>query len=169
MRSRVCHYLGIDELEKVDEVVNGDAVMMKDTEEAFLRTISMVRLAGRTKAAEVMAQAGFRSMNARRLLISSALVAFSLSAPGCEQSESSSNQISSTETTTRGNRADSEHEAEPNAEPAEVNDAGDGRLAVGDKAPDFEVEVMGGGSLRLSSCFGAANRPTVLLFDRAHW
>ena len=43
------------------------------------------------------------------------------------------------------------------------------KLAVGDKAPDFEVEVLGGESLRLSSYFGDGNGPTVLLFNRAHW
>ena len=42
-------------------------------------------------------------------------------------------------------------------------------LAVGDRAPDFEVEVIGGELLRLSACVGATNNPTVLLFNRAHW
>ena len=44
-----------------------------------------------------------------------------------------------------------------------------GKLKVGDTAPDFEIEAMGGEPLTLSSFFGQADRPTVLLFNRAHW
>ena len=42
-------------------------------------------------------------------------------------------------------------------------------LAVGAKAPDFEVEALGGETVRLSDYVSQASGPTVLLFDRAHW
>lgn len=42
-------------------------------------------------------------------------------------------------------------------------------VAVGRKAPDFDVEILGGETLTLSSLFGDGQPPTVLLFDRAHW
>ncbi len=42
-------------------------------------------------------------------------------------------------------------------------------LKVGDQAPDFQVEVSGGESFRLSKHLLQAKGPTVLLFDRAHW
>ena len=42
-------------------------------------------------------------------------------------------------------------------------------LAVGQRAPDFEVEVLGGQSLRLHEFLARSEGPTVLLFDRAHW
>ena len=43
------------------------------------------------------------------------------------------------------------------------------KLALGDRAPDFEVELLGGNRLRLSEHVAGANGPTILLFDRAHW
>ncbi len=48
-------------------------------------------------------------------------------------------------------------------------DAMNERLAVGDLAPDFEFEMMGGERLTFSQYRKDANGPTVLLFDRAHW
>ena len=42
-------------------------------------------------------------------------------------------------------------------------------LKVGDKAPDFEVETLGGGKFKLSDQYGADAKPTILLFNRAHW
>lgn len=41
-------------------------------------------------------------------------------------------------------------------------------LAVGDIAPDFELEALGGASVKLSEFVGNSG-PTILLFDRAHW
>jgi hypothetical protein len=43
------------------------------------------------------------------------------------------------------------------------------KLAVGDKAPDVEVELMGGQMLKLSDHVKNSSGPTILLFDRAHW
>ena len=45
----------------------------------------------------------------------------------------------------------------------------DEKLSVGDKAPDFEVELLGGKTQRLSELVSQSDGPTILLFDRAHW
>lgn len=42
-------------------------------------------------------------------------------------------------------------------------------LSVGSKAPDFEVEALGGETIKLSDYVAASSGPTILLFDRAHW
>ena len=42
-------------------------------------------------------------------------------------------------------------------------------LAVGTSAPDFEVEALGGDTVRLTDYVAASSGPTILLFDRAHW
>ena len=42
-------------------------------------------------------------------------------------------------------------------------------LSVGSKVPDFEVEVLGGETLKLSHYVAESSGPTILLFDRAHW
>ena len=42
-------------------------------------------------------------------------------------------------------------------------------LAVGDKAPDFEIELMGGEMLKLSEHVLTCGGPTILVFNRAHW
>ena len=42
-------------------------------------------------------------------------------------------------------------------------------LAVGDKAPDFEVTTLAGNKWKLSSRFGEDGKPTILLFSRANW
>ena len=42
-------------------------------------------------------------------------------------------------------------------------------LKVGDRAPDFEVQTLGGGKFKLSDRYTADGKPTVILFNRAHW
>ena len=86
-----------------------------------------------------------------------------LVAMGCTKSGDSINKIGTPETVSLDDLADSDSDSAP------VEDEDVGKLAVGDKAPDFEIEVMGGDLLRFSSYLGGASRPTVLLFDRAHW
>ncbi len=86
----------------------------------------------------------------RHLLISAVLATFVLTVMGCGKSGIS------------GHETDS-------LKPSGGDEENARKLAVGDKAPDFEVEVLGGESLRLSSFLGEANGPTVLLFNRAHW
>lgn len=61
----------------------------------------------------------------------------------------------------------SDDSADSDLKPTEVNEAES--LAVGNQAPDFEIERMGGELLRLSSCIAETKQPTVLLFDRANW
>ncbi len=96
-------------------------------------------------------------------LISALLVTCVLSATGCTKSEDSINKVRTPETVPPDDRADSDSNS------TQVEDQDVGELAVGDKAPDFEVEVMGGELLRFSSYLSDASGPTVLLFDRAHW
>ncbi len=86
-----------------------------------------------------------------------------LLATGCTKSGDSINKIGTPETVSLDDLADSDSDS------AQVEDEDVGKLAVGDKAPDFEIEVMGGDLLRFSSYFGGSSGPTVLLFDRAHW
>lgn len=86
-----------------------------------------------------------------------------LVAMGCTKSGDSINKIGTPETVSLDDLADSDSDS------AQVEDEEVGKLAVGDKAPDFEIEVMGGDLLRFSSYFGGSSGPTVLLFDRAHW
>lgn len=42
-------------------------------------------------------------------------------------------------------------------------------LEVGELAPDFAVEALGGKTLRLSEHLALAAGPTIVLFNRAHW
>ncbi len=84
-----------------------------------------------------------------------------LVAMGCTKSGDSINKIGPPETVSLDDLADSDS--------AQVEDEDVGKLVVGDKAPAFEIEVMGGDLLRFSSYFGGSSGPTVLLFDRAHW
>ncbi len=86
-----------------------------------------------------------------------------LVATGCTKSGDSINKIRTPETVSLDDLADSDSDS------AQVEDEDVGKLVVGDKAPDFEIEVMGGDLLRFSSYFGGSSGPTVLLFDRAHW
>ncbi len=86
-----------------------------------------------------------------------------LVAMGCTKSGDSINKIGTPETVSQDDLADSDSDS------AQVEDEEVGKLAVGDKAPDFEIEVMGGDLLRFSSYLGSSSGPTVLLFDRAHW
>ncbi len=86
-----------------------------------------------------------------------------LVAMGCTKSGDSINKIGTPETVSLDDLADSDSDS------AQVEDEDVGKLVVGDKAPDFEIEVMGGDLLRFSSYFGGSSGPTVLLFDRAHW
>ena len=55
----------------------------------------------------------------------------------------------------------------PKSEPDDSE--GPKKLAAGDKAPDFEIELMGGEMLKLSDHVKNCGGPTILLFDRAHW
>ena len=96
-------------------------------------------------------------------LISTLLVLCVLSTMGCTKSRDSINKVGTPETVSADDGADSKSNS------VQVEDQDVGRLAVGDKAPDFEVEVMGGELLRFSSYLGDATGPTVLLFNRAHW
>ena len=105
---------------------------------------------------------------ARHLLISTVLATFMLAVVGCEQTGSSVDQIGSTKTKLPDDQGNSGHETDSN-KPSGGEEEDARKLVVGDKAPDFEVEVLGGESLRLSSYFGDASGPTVLLFNRAHW
>lgn len=68
MRSRASHYMDCGRMEKVDEVVIEDAAMMTSTGDALFGTISMVRLAGRTQAAEALAAAAYRCLKPRELI-----------------------------------------------------------------------------------------------------
>ena len=43
------------------------------------------------------------------------------------------------------------------------------QLVAGGKAPDFEVELMGGKQLKFSEHLASSKGPTILLFNRAHW
>ena len=86
-----------------------------------------------------------------------------LVAMGCTKSGDSINKIRTSETVSLDDLADSDSDS------AQVEDEDVEKLVVGDKAPDFEIEVMGGDLLRFSSYFGGSSGPTVLLFDRAHW
>ena len=86
-----------------------------------------------------------------------------LMATGCTTSGDPVNKTGTPETVSQDDLADSDLDS------AQVEDEDVGKLAVGDKAPDFEIEVMGGDLLRFSSYLGGASGPTVLLFDRAHW
>ena len=83
-----------------------------------------------------------------------------LVATGCTKSGDSINKIGTPETVSLDDLADSDSDS------AQVEDEDVGKLVVGDKAPDFEIEVMGGDFLRFSSYFGGSSGPTVLLFDR---
>jgi len=42
-------------------------------------------------------------------------------------------------------------------------------LSVGDKAPDFEIQTLGGSTFNLSDRVGENSKPTILLFSRANW
>ena len=42
-------------------------------------------------------------------------------------------------------------------------------LAVGDAAPDFELETLDDATVTLSERFGDEGRPVILLFSRANW
>ena len=42
-------------------------------------------------------------------------------------------------------------------------------VAVGDEAPDFELQSLGEEKVKLSDRFGEGGHPVVLLFSRAHW
>ena len=95
-------------------------------------------------------------------LISAMLVTL-LVVTGCTKSVDSIDKIGTPETVSLDDLPDSDADA------AQVEDEVVGKLAVGDKAPDFEIEVMGGDLLRFSSYLGGASGPTILLFDRAHW
>ena len=55
------------------------------------------------------------------------------------------------------------------AETAPTTDSDSGPLQIGDDAPDFQIEALGGQSIRLSDFFGDSKAPTILLFDRANW
>ena len=46
---------------------------------------------------------------------------------------------------------------------------GAARLKVGDQAPDFEIDVLGGKTIKLSDHVGREKDVTVLVFNRAHW
>ena len=95
--------------------------------------------------------------------LTSAMLVTLMLAPGCTKSGDSINTIGTSETVSLDDLANSDSDS------AQVEDEDVGQLAVGDKAPDFEVEVLGGELLRLSSYLGDASGPTVLLFNRAHW
>ncbi len=42
-------------------------------------------------------------------------------------------------------------------------------IAVGEKAPDFEVATFEDGTIKLSERFGDDGKPVVLIFSRANW
>ena len=42
-------------------------------------------------------------------------------------------------------------------------------VAVGEKAPDFELETFDDKTVKLSDRFGEKGKPVVLLFSRANW
>ena len=95
-----------------------------------------------------------------------------LVAMGCTKSGDSINKIGTPESVSLDDLAESDSDSaqvESDSDSAQVEDEDVGKLVVGDKAPDFEIEVMGGDLLRFSSYFGGSSGPTVLLFDRAHW
>lgn len=49
------------------------------------------------------------------------------------------------------------------------SESGTAKLSVGDRAPDFAVEILGGKTQKLSELIKKTKSPTVLLFNRAHW
>jgi hypothetical protein len=50
-----------------------------------------------------------------------------------------------------------------------VFDKGNEKLVIGDKAPNFNVEVLGGEVLNFHDFLDEVSGLTLLLFDRAHW
>ncbi len=45
----------------------------------------------------------------------------------------------------------------------------EGPVAVGEQAPDFDLESLNGKTVKLSDLVGENGKPVVLLFSRAHW
>jgi hypothetical protein len=90
------------------------------------------------------------------VLISMALV---LCTAGCENSNESSNEsVALVGESSRNQIASNSGFVE-----------GIEKLAVGDMAPNFRVEVLGGKFLDFHDFLDEASGPTLLLFDRAHW
>lgn len=91
-----------------------------------------------------------------------------VSALGCgvEAPEGPSGSTAPATNTTEVPTVEIEMDSSPSAPAAVTTD--DGPLKVGDSAPDFEIEALGGEQIRLADFLGQ-DRPTILLFDRAHW
>lgn len=98
----------------------------------------------------------------RNLFVAVLFSAALLALIGCAKSVESSSQTGAPEQVSL-DAADSD--ARPMSDAALAN----GPLAVGDKAPDFEIEVLGGDVVTLASFLHASTGPTVVLFNRAHW
>ena len=101
----------------------------------------------------------------RDTLATTALVTLLLGLIGCGASDTVQTQSDAPDTTNFEHPTNSINETDSTGPANEVDDV----LAVGDKAPDFEIEALGGESLRLSSHCVASKGPIILLFDRAHW
>ncbi|QDV42476.1 hypothetical protein Enr13x_23230 [Stieleria neptunia] len=68
LRSRITHYLSIDDTTSAETAVAQDADEMTETGEAFYGTVTMLRLANLEAAAESLVLAGYRCMDATQLM-----------------------------------------------------------------------------------------------------
>ncbi|QEG00203.1 hypothetical protein Mal15_42730 [Stieleria maiorica] len=68
LRSRVTHYLAIDDAARAEAAVAQDADEMTETGEAFYGTVTMLRLANLEAAAESLVLAGYRCMDETQLM-----------------------------------------------------------------------------------------------------
>lgn len=67
-RSRISHYLASGEQDKILTTIQQDAASMTKTGEAFYGTVSMLRLADQTDAADTLANAGLRVIDSEQLM-----------------------------------------------------------------------------------------------------